>query len=197
MIKSLDGLTDPRQVNKVRHNFIETIMLMICAAIAGCDVWEDIADYCRVKELWFREKLGMALKNGIPSHDTMERVFGMLNPEEFQKLFIEWVQHSCGKQAQEIISIDGKTMRGSARKEQKPIHMVSAWANKAQAVFGQLAVDKKSNEITAVPELLELLDIEGTVITADAMSCQKNRNKNQIKKLGLCDWSEGESAHTL
>ena len=117
MMECLEGLTDPRQEKKVLHNFIETIMLVICAVIAGCDVWEDIADYCRVKEAWFREKLGLKLENGIPSHDTMERVFGMLNPEEFQKRFIEWVQKSCGKQAREVISVDGKTMRGSGGKE--------------------------------------------------------------------------------
>ena len=174
MMEYLKGLTDPRQEKKVQHNFIETIMLVICAVIAGCDVWEDIADYCRVKEAWFREKLGLKLENGIPSHDTMERVFGMLNPEEFQKRFIEWVEKSCGKQAREVISVDGKTMRGSAGKEQKPIHMVSAWASKTRAVFGQMAVEEKTNEITAVPELLELLDIENTIITADAMSCQKD-----------------------
>ena len=192
MMEYLEGLTDPRQPKKVLHSFTETIMLVICAVTAGCDVWEDIADYCRVKEDWFREKLGLQLTNGIPSHDTMERIFGMLNPDEFRKAFIEWVQQNCGKQAQEIISIDGKTMRGSKGKEQQPIHMVSAWANQAKVVFGQLAVNEKSNEITAVPELLELLEIENTIITADAMSCQKEivkkiRDKGADYVIGLKD----------
>ena len=182
MMAYLEGLTDPRQTKKVLHNFIETIMLVICAVIAGCDAWEDIADYCRVKEGWFREKLGLKLQNGIPSHDTMERVFGMLNPEEFQKRFMEWVEKSCGKQAREVINVDGKTMRGSAGKAQKPIHMVSAWASKARAVFGQMAVEEKTNEITAALELLELLDIENTIITADAMSCQKEIVKTISEK---------------
>jgi hypothetical protein len=155
MSEYFEGMTDPRQEAKVKHSFIETIMIVICAVIAGCDVWEDIADYCRVKEAWFREALGLELANGIPSHDTMERIFAMLNPKEFQERFIAWVQHACGKQSREIISVDGKTMRGSGSEEQKPIHMVSAWANKAKAVFGQMAVDGKTNEITAVPELLE------------------------------------------
>ena len=97
----------------------------------------------------------------------------MLDPKEFQDRFIEWAKAACGKQTREIFSIDGKTMRGSKSTDKKPIHIVSAWANKARAVFGQLATDEKSNEITAVPELLELLDIEGTIITADAMSCQR------------------------
>ena len=132
MSEYFEGMTDPRQEAKVKHSFIETIMIVICAVIAGCDVWEDIADYCRVKEAWFREALGLELANGIPSHDTMERIFAMLNPKEFQERFIAWVQHACGKQSREIISVDGKTMRGSGSEEQKPIHMVSAWANKAK-----------------------------------------------------------------
>ena len=173
MSEYFKGMTDPRQEAKVKHSFIETIMIVICAVIAGCDVWEDIADYCRVKEAWFREALGLELANGIPSHDTMERIFAMLNPKEFQGRFIAWVQRACGKQSREIISVDGKTMRGSGSKEQKPIHMVSAWANKAKAVFGQMVVDGKTNEITAVPELLDLLDIAGWIVTAGAMSCQK------------------------
>jgi hypothetical protein len=144
MIEYLKGLTDPRQEGKVQYNFIETVMLVICAVTAGCDVWENIPDYCRVKEEWFREKIGLSLENGIPSHDTMERVFEMLNPEEFQAHFIQWVEHSCGKQSREILSVDGKTIRGSKGEWQKPIHMVIAWANKARAVFGQLAVDEKT-----------------------------------------------------
>ena len=157
MKKYFETLTDTRQQAKVRHNFVETIMIVICAVIAGCDVWEDIADYCRVKEGWFRERLGLELKNGIPSHDTMSRIFGMLNPKEFQAHFVDWVQASCGKQAREILSIDGKTMRGSKDKDRKPIHIVSAWASKAKAVFGQMATEEKSNEITAVPLLWNCL----------------------------------------
>ena len=103
----------------------------------------------------------------------MSRVFGMLDPKEFQATFIDWAQAACGKHSREILSFDGKTMRGSRDGDEKPVHMVSAWASKAKAVFGQLAVDEKSNEITAVPILLELLDIEGCIITADAMSCQR------------------------
>ena len=187
-----ETIKDPRQQAKVQHNFVETIMIVICAVIAGCDVWEDIADYCRVKEGWFKERLGLKLENGIPSHDTMSRLFGMLDPKEFQKHFIEWAQASCRKRSREIISLDGKTMRGSRDDDKKPIHMVSAWASKARAVFGQQAVEEKSNEITAVPELLELLDIKGCIITADAMSCQKEIAAKIIGKeadyvLGLKD----------
>ena len=174
MTKHFKTLTDPRQHAKVMHDFAETIMIVICAVIAGCDVWEDIADYCRVKEEWFRERIGIKLEHGIPSHDTMSRIFGMLKPDEFQARFIEWAKEACGKHSREILSEDGKRMRGSKGGETKAVHMVSAWASKARAVFGQLAVDEKSNEITAVPMLLELLDIKGAIITADAMSCQKS-----------------------
>ena len=173
MKEYFETLTDPRQQGKILHNFAEIVMMVVCAVIAGCDVWEDIADYCRVKEKWLRERIGLKLRNGIPSHDTLSRVFGMLEPGEFQARFIEWAQYACGKHSREILSVDGKTMRGSRDGEEKPIHMVSAWASKARAVFGQIAVDEKSNEITAVPMLLEMLDIDGCIITADAMSCQK------------------------
>ena len=169
MKEYFEALTD----SKSTAQFAEIVMMVVCAVIAGCDVWEDIADYCRVKEQWLRERIGLKLENGIPSHDTLSRVFGMLDPTEFQAKFIEWAQAACGKHSREILSFDGKTMRGSRDGEEKPVHMVSAWASKAKAVFGQLAVDEKSNEITAVPALLELLDIKGCIITADAMSCQR------------------------
>ena len=197
MMKYFEKLTDPRQQGKVMHNFAETIMIVVCAVIAGCDGWEDIADYCRVKLEWFRERIGLKLENGIPSHDTMSRIFGMLEPKEFQASFIEWAQEASGKYAREILSFDGKTMRGSGDEGKKPIHMVSAWASKARAVFGQLAVDEKSNEITAVPMLLELLDIEGTIITADAMSCQKEIVSKIVEKGGDYTISLKDNQHTL
>lgn len=168
-----EGLTDTRQAGKVKYSLLEIIVMTVCAVIAGCEVWEDIADYCRVKEEWFRESLGMKLKNGIPSHDTMQRVWGMLEPEEFERCFRSWVSSVCKTTEGEIISIDGKTLRRSGEKDKSPLHMVSAWANQNQLVLGQISTDVKSNEITAVPQLLEALDIKGCVITADAMSCQK------------------------
>lgn len=175
-------LTDCRQAWKVKHNLLEIIVMTICAVIAGCDVWEDIADYCRVKETWFRESLHMTLENGIPSHDTMQRVWGMIEPKEFEKCFCAWVEAVCQKTKGEIVSIDGKTVRRSGGSDQKPIHMVSAWANQQQMVLGQLATEEKSNEIAAVPELLEMLDVTGCIITADAMSCQKEIAKEIAEK---------------
>lgn len=165
-------IRDPRQASKVMHNMVEAIVMVVCAVIAGCDVWEDIADFCRVKEAWLREKLGLELKNGVPSHDTFARIFQRMDPKEFEEGFRSWVSACCTGCEKQTVSIDGKTIRGSRENGKKAIHMVSAWASETRLVLGQIATDEKSNEITAVPELLELLDIEGCVVTADAMSCQ-------------------------
>lgn len=167
------NVKDPRQSSKVMHNMGEIIVLVSCAVIAGCDVWEDIADFCRVKKEWFEKDLGLKLENGIPSHDTLQRVFQMMDPKEFEDGFIKWVTASCGEIGREVISVDGKTIRGSKGEEKKAVHMISAWANQAKIVLGQKATEEKSNEITAVPMLLDLLNIKGCIITADAMSCQK------------------------
>jgi len=186
------SLTDERQDGKIKHDLLEVVVMTICAVIAGCDVWEDIVDFCRVKENWFKESLGMRLENGIPSHDTMQRVWGMILPEEFERCFRTWVATVCQRTSGEIISVDGKTVCGSGGKEKSPIHMVSAWAHGQQLVLGQLATEEKSNEITAVPNLLDMLDIAGCIITADAISCQKGIARGITEKgadyvLGLKD----------
>lgn len=175
-------ITDPRQQVKVKHKLLEIVVMTICAVIAGCDVWEDIFEYCCVKEGWFRNSLGMKLEHGIPSHDTIQRVWSMIEPEEFEKCFCAWVAAVCKKTKGEVVSIDGKTLRRSGSAKQKPIHMVSAWANEQQMVLGELAVEEKSNEITAVPQLLNMLDISGCIVTADAMSCQKEIVKKVVEK---------------
>ncbi len=108
--------TDPRQPWKVKHNLLEIVVMTICAVIAGCDVWEDIVDFCRVKETWFKGSLHLKLENGLPSHDTMQRVWSMINPSEFERCFRKWVSSVCGEketEGREIISIDGKTLRRS------------------------------------------------------------------------------------
>lgn len=173
LMEYFTSLTDARQAGKVKHNFLEIVVMTICAVIAGCEAWEDIADYCRVKQNWFRERLNMKLENGIPSHDTVQRVWGMIEPEEFESCFRSWVSSVSDVTDGEIISIDGKTLRRSGSAEKHPLHMVSAWANENQLVLGQISTDEKSNEITAVPQLLEVLDLKGCIVTADAMSCQK------------------------
>lgn len=173
-----EKLQDPRQTSKVRYPLYEIIIVVICGVIAGCEGWDDIADFARVKEEWYREALGLRLESGIPSHDTLQRVFTLLDPKELEKGFRKWVG-SMKKQTkeQEIVSIDGKTVRGSKNEDKNPLHMVSAWANEAQLVLGQIATEEKSNEITAVPALLKMLDIEGAIVTADAMSCQREITK--------------------
>lgn len=168
-----EEIRDQRAQWKVKHNMTEVIVMTICAVAGGCDSWEVIEDFCKVKEQWFREDMNLHLKNGIPSHDTFQRIFGMIEPKEFERHFIEWTQAICTKSKGEIVSIDGKTLCGSKDRKKSAIHMVSAWANSNQMVLGQLATEEKSNEITAVPALLEMLDIEGCTVTADAMSCQK------------------------
>lgn len=172
------NITDTRAPWKVKHRLIEIIVMVIVAVAADCDSWEDIADYCKAKEKWMKDKLGMKLQNGIPSHDTLQRVFGMIKPTEFEKSFIEWMKETTNITDGEIISIDGKTLRGSKDRNKKPLHMVSAWANANQMVLGELATDEKSNEITAVPKLIEMLDVSGCIVTADAMSCQKRITKS-------------------
>ena len=173
MVEYFEKIHDPRQAAKVQHKMAEVIVLVIAAVICGCDEWEDIADFCRVKEEWFRTDLGLELRNGIPSHDTLQRVFELMDPKEFEQCFVKWVESTCTKGQRETISIDGKTLRESRGEEKKPLHMISAWASERRLVIGQIATEEKSNEITAVPELMKMLDLEGCIVTADAMSCQK------------------------
>jgi predicted transposase YbfD/YdcC len=152
---------------------LEIVITTICAVISGCEHWEDIVDFCRVKESWFREKLKLELKNGTASHDTYQRVFQLIDPQEFEKGFISWVRSIAIKTKGEIVSIDGKTVRGSLDNKEKAIHMVGAWANENKLSLGQVKADEKSNEITAIPALLDLPEVKDCIITIDAMGCQK------------------------
>lgn len=173
MTEYFEEIEDIRITGKIKHDLKETIVVVICAVAGGCDSWEVIEDFARVKLEWYREVMHLRLENGIPSHDTMQRIFGMIKPEQFEKCFSMWMSSIAQKSDGEIISIDGKTLRGSKDSDQKPLHMISAWANENQLVLGQMATNEKSNEITAVPELLDTLDVSGCIITADAMNCQK------------------------
>jgi len=168
-----ESITDPRQPWKVEHNLTEIIVMTICAVISGCEFWDDIVDFCKVKQEWFKEKLGLSLENGLASHDTFQRVFQLICPEELEASFVSWVKSVAIKTSGEIVSIDGKTVRGSRDAKAQAIHMVSAWANANQLVMGQVKTDEKSNEITAIPTLLELLELTGCIVTIDAMGCQK------------------------
>jgi len=174
MMKYFETITDPRQPWKVEHNLHEIVILTICAVMSGCEIWEEIVDFCKVREDWFRDKLGLLLANGIASHDTFQRVFQLIKPEEFEKSFVSWVKSILVKTKGEIVSIDGKTVCGSKDETKRAIHMVGAWGNANQLALGQVKTDEKSNEITAIPALLDLLELKEVIITIDAMGCQKD-----------------------
>ena len=167
------ALTDPRIDRCKRHLLIDIITIAVCAVICGADGWEDMEEFGKAKQEWFSTFL--ELPNGIPSHDTFSRVFYRIDPRELQACFSSWVEAIAERIDGEIISIDGKTSRRShdRRSGKAPLHLVSAWAKRNRLVLGQLKTEDKSNEITAIPELLKVLDIKGCLVTIDAMGCQK------------------------
>lgn len=167
-------IQDPRIERTKRHLLIDIITITICAVISGAETWNDIELFGKCQYKWFKKFL--RLTNGIPSHDTFNRVFAQLEPEELQNCFLKWVKSISSLTEGDIVAIDGKTLRHSYDKNngQSAIVMVSAWAKKNGLVLGQRKVDKKSNEITAIPELLKVLSLKGAIVTLDAMGCQKN-----------------------
>lgn len=170
--KHFEGLPDPRSGNAKAHIFLEILIIAICAVICGADGWSDIELFGKNKKAWLQTFL--ALPKGIPSHDTFGRVFAKIKPEEFQKRFIEWVQAIETLTSGQVIAIDGKKLRRSHDQAagKTAIYMVSAWATQNQLVLGQTKVADKSNEITAIPELLQLLEIAGCIVTVDAIGTQ-------------------------
>jgi len=168
------NLKDPRYKHSPPHDLLEIITIALCAIICGANDWVAVETWGQAKEEWLRQYLG--LPNGIPSHDTFGRVFGALDPDEFRHSFISWVQSASQLLLGEVVSVDGKCLRHSYDKQQGQgaIHLVSAWASQARLVLGQYKVDSKSNEITAIPALLELLALKGCIVTIDAMGCQTN-----------------------
>jgi predicted transposase YbfD/YdcC len=177
-------LKDPRAEHRLDHDLIDILTIALCAIICKADGWVDVAEFGRCKEAWFGSFL--TLRNGIPSHDTFSRVFAALNPVEFGKCFMAWVRHLCEDLAGEVVPIDGKTMRRAIRKagQQGAFHMVSAYASEAGLTLAQTAVEAKSNEITAIPQLLKLLDIRGATVTIDAMGCQKDIARQIVEQEG-------------
>jgi predicted transposase YbfD/YdcC len=165
-------LHDPRQQGKVAHSLHDMIVIAVCAVICGAQNWTDIADIGRERLSWFRSF--MPLPNGIPSHDTFGTVFAMLDPAVFEECFVRWVASSIELTEGSVVSVDGKTLRGSfdRRAGISPLHMVSAFVAGQSVVLGQLATEEKSNEITAIPVLLEMLFLKGCIVTIDAMGTQ-------------------------
>lgn len=178
------NINDPRIERRKLHKLIDIITISICTVICGADTWEDIELFGSSKHEWFKQFL--ELPNGIPSHDTFARVFARINPEQFQKSFISWIQSISKLTSQEIVPIDGKTLRGSydTSDDKAAIHMVSAWAAANCLVLGLVLVDEKSNEITAIPKLLKVLCLQGCIVTIDAIGCQKEIGKQIVEQDG-------------
>ncbi len=175
-------IDDPRIERSKLHKLTDIITIAICAVICGADTWEDIEIFGDAKYKWFKQFL--ELENVIPSHDTFARVFSRIDSKQFQQCFFKWVKSVNKLTDGELISIDGKTLRHSFdnKNEKGAIHMVSAWMASQRLVLGQVKVTEKSNEITAIPELLNILFLKGCIVTIDAMGCQKDIVKKIVEK---------------
>jgi predicted transposase YbfD/YdcC len=169
--KHFRRLKDPRVVGRSDHLLVDIIVMAICGVIANCDDWPDIVLFAQRHVGWFKRFL--KLPAGIPSHDTFERVFAKLEPRAFERCCLSWLRAVAELVGLGHIAIDGKTLCGSANSKLAPLHLVSAWATQANLTLGEVAVAGKSNEITAIPLLLELLDLRGALVSIDAMGCQK------------------------
>ncbi|MCL6269107.1 ISAs1 family transposase [Sansalvadorimonas sp. 2012CJ34-2] len=184
----LNDIEDPRRAESCDHKLIDILMIAIFTIMSGGESWEDLALYGKEKIDWL--KTFLQLPCGIPSHDTFYRVFCLLDPERFQDSFTRWVKSALPEALStadtpfDIVPMDGKAIRGSKGKGKgkRAVHMVSTWSSRLGLVLGQKQVDKKSNEITAVPELLEAIDLRGALVTADAISCQKSIASKYIEQ---------------
>jgi predicted transposase YbfD/YdcC len=167
------GLLDPRRRHGQLHRLLDIIVIALCAVIAGSNTWQEVETFGQRRRDWLARFLG--LDNGVPSHDTFERVFDRLDPLALQRCLLSWLAALCKASGIGHIAIDGKTARrsGSPARGIQALHLVSSWAAEHSLTLGQVATEEKSNEITAIPRLLELLDLEGALVTIDAMGCQK------------------------
>lgn len=172
-IESLEIIEDKRQASKVRHKIQDVIVVVLMGTLANANTWEEIEIFAETHEEFLKQYI--TLENGIPSHDTMQRVMGMVEPEYLEKIQNQW-HELCEteemQKIQKVICIDGKTMRGNVGKNQKANHIVTAWCDESGYSLGEKKVDEKSNEIKAIPDLLETIKIKGNVITIDAMGTQ-------------------------
>jgi predicted transposase YbfD/YdcC len=177
-------LKDPRHERTRLHQLMDILIIAICAVICGADSWEDVEEFGHAKLGWF--KMHLELPNGIPSHDTFNRVFARLDPQQFRACFLSWISAASPVIEGQVIAIDGKVVRRSQDKGigKGAIDMVSAWASANRLVLGQTKVDDKSNEITAIPELLQVLEIAGCIVTIDAIGCQKDIAKQVVNQDG-------------
>lgn len=171
IIHHFSELEDPRRQNHntKAHKLLDVIVIAVCCALCGIDDFKYMELWAKERETWLRSFL--ELPGGIPSHDTINRIFARINPKKFQECFLNWMLEACKELNGQVVPIDGKTLRGSFDRAsgKSTLHMVSAWASSNGAVLGQVSVDEKSNEITAIPKLLNALELTGCLITIDAM----------------------------
>jgi predicted transposase YbfD/YdcC len=182
LFEKVGEIKDPRMERKKLHSLKDILVIAVCGTICGADNWEDIAEFGESKQEWFASFL--ELQNGIPSHDTFRRVFILLDNIELKTLFTEWISSVVSLSEGSLVNIDGKTLRGSKSPAdgKKALNVVSAWAAEASVVLGQIRCEEKSNEITAIPELLKIIDIAGCIVTIDAMGCQTEIVKEIAEK---------------
>jgi predicted transposase YbfD/YdcC len=164
-------MPDPRINRRKEHDLVDILVIAVCTLLCAGETFNDMEDFGKAKQDWFKTFLN--LRNGIPSHDTFNRVFAVLDPKQFLDCFLRWTQSLRQVVHQEIVALDGKALRRALNKDQSVKYIVSAWAESNGLVLGQLKVADKSNEITAVPELLRVLELSGCIVTIDAMGCQK------------------------
>lgn len=179
LIEEFKTIADPRVDRTKDHDLVDILVIAVCALLCAAESFNDMEDFGKAKQEWFKTFLN--LRNGIPSHDTFNRVFAALNPKQFLECFLRWTQSLRQAVAQEIVALDGKALRRAINRKQSPKYVVSAWAESNNLVLGQMKVDDKSNEITAIPELLRVLELAGCIVTVDAMGCQKKIAKEIIE----------------
>ena len=184
LVSHFSALKDPRSNHTKLHLLTDIIVISICAIIAGAEGWEDIEAFGKDKHDWLKKFL--KLPNGIPSHDTISRVFRRLKPGQFNECFMNWTKSLQLEVGLKHVAVDGKTLRRSFDRAtaKSTLHMVGAWSVDNHLALGQVATEEKSNEITAIPELLQLLDLRGAIVTIDAMGCQKKIAEQIVKDGG-------------
>ncbi len=185
LLRIFRDMPDRRVIGKVSHKLHDILVITVCAVICGLEHWTQIEDFARANEQWFKTFLDLA--NGIPSHDTIGKVFSFLDPDEFERRIQKWIHALVGSGTQgKHIAIDGKTLRKSfdTASSKAAVHMINAYVHENHAVFGQLKVDDKTNEITAIPQLLEMLQLKQATVTIDAMGCQRDIAERIVERQG-------------